>query len=440
MVSNSFSNRSKTAIFLVVVGVSSLILAVESVRILVATRISESKDIVQLRRAVDLDPANPELHYQLGTAEMASFESPDPAEGVRQLQRATELSPRQRRYWRALASACQVEGDKLCAIRAISRSLALSPMTPNIHWEAANYYLWANDQEKAIGQFRRLLELNTTHAAQIFQACLRVTGNPEIVYREVLPPGAGPGLKLRYVDFLAGHGHEDFAFSVWKQTVASRVQFNFSLAESYLNHLITSRQYQQAAEVWVDMEQRGIVKQSAGHDPSNIIFNGGFEQLPLDAGFDWRSQQMPYVDIDFRDGHPHHGTHCLRLDFTDVENHEDEPVYQIVPVKPGQDYTLTCYVRSANISSGSGPMLRVTDPDCPSCLSKSSDPVLGTTAWHEISLSFQTGPQTGLVRVSVWRPRSLDYPTGILGTLWLDEVSMRAINRDSDQPTERTGI
>ena len=59
-------NRKATA-FLLLVGLFSLLFATESVRIALATRIGESKDIVQIRRAVELDPENPVLHWTVLT-------------------------------------------------------------------------------------------------------------------------------------------------------------------------------------------------------------------------------------------------------------------------------------------------------------------------------------------------------------------------------------
>ena len=440
VIESPLRSRLKAAAFLLVIGFSSLLLAGESVRIALATRIGESKNVVQMRKAVSLDSANPDLHFRLGMAETFDLEGSDPAEGIQQLQRATELSPHRPRYWVALASACEFEGRKNCASHATARVLALSPMTPRVHWGAANYYLWAGDQATALSQFQRLLELDPGYAGATFRVCLGATGSPEIVARNVLPPAASPELKLDYVNFLATHGDEDFAYHVWKEIVESKSPLKFLLTDPYLEHLIASRRYQESTSVWRDLEHRGIVGGADDHDPGNLIFNGGFEQAPLNAGFDWRYQQDPYVAVDFNDRQAYKGRYCLRLDFTDVENHQDEPVYQLVPVAANQAYMLTAHVRSTNMTSDSCPRLRVIDPACPACLSASSSPVVGTTGWHKIILKFQTGPQTRLVRLSVWRPRSLNYPTEIIGTLWLDKVSLRSIAAPfADQGTRRRG-
>ncbi len=415
--------RPKLVAFVIVTGMIGLLLAAESVRIAWAIRLGKSTRTDDLRRAVSLDPGNPDLHFRLGTAEAFNLEDPDTTDGVEQLQRATELSPHQTRYWSSLASACQFAGKRDCASHAIVRALALSPMAPRIHWEAANYYLWANRQEKAFSQFRRLLELDPSYAGATFRASVHAAGNPNIVYDTVLTRSAGPKLKLAYVSFLSSHEYGDSAFQIWEKLAAGKTDFDFSSADPYLEHLIGARKYQEALTVWNDLKARGLVPQSG--DNSDLIFNGGFEHIPLNAGFDWRYHEEPYVAVDFETHQGRAGKRYLRLDFTDVGNHQAEPIYQLVPVRAGQTYVLTAQVRSADIVSDSGPRLRVTDPGCPECLTASTGAIVGTTPWHQITLRFRTGPQTSAVRVSIWRARSLGYPTEILGSLLVDQVSLR---------------
>ena len=120
------------------------------------------------------------------------------------------------------------------------------------------------------------------------------------------------------------------------------------------------------------------------------------------------------------------------MDFTVPNNAEYEPIYQIVPVQPNYRYELTAYVRSDDISSESGPRLRVLDPECPSCLSGESAASVGTTAWHQVSLVVTTGAKTRALRISVWRPRARSFPMDIQGRFWLTAVSLRAASANQD--------
>src|SRR5258707_1369152 len=75
---------------------------------------------------------------------------------------------------------------------------------------------------------------------------------------------------------------------------------------------------------------------------------------------------------------------CLYLNFTVPQNLEYEPVYEIIPVKPHQLYSLSAYVRSQDITSDSGPRLRVIDPQCATCITAMTPSVIETRAWHKM--------------------------------------------------------
>jgi hypothetical protein len=139
-------------------------------------------------------------------------------------------------------------------------------------------------------------------------------------------------------------------------------------------------------------------------------------------------QPSPYASVDFADASPYAGAQCLRVDFPVGQNDDFEPVYQIVPAAPNQSYSLSAYVRSSEITSDSGPRLRVIDEDCPACLNAETDSTVGSTPWHSVKLDFTAGPQTKALRVSVWRPRSRVFPMEISGSFWLDAVSIRIRN------------
>jgi hypothetical protein len=196
------------------------------------------------------------------------------------------------------------------------------------------------------------------------------------------------------------------------------------LAQSYVERLLHQGRTREALSVWQVVEKHSNSVQ-ATDEAENLVFNGGFERAPLNAGFDWRYQNTPQVAVDFSDRSARQGQRCLRLDFTVSSNQEFEPVLELVPVSPNQEYLLEASARSQNITSDSGPRLRVLDPDCPRCLDVATDSTVGTTPWHTVRVRFSTGAETGFVRLSVWRPRSRSFPTEITGQFWLDAVSLK---------------
>ena len=371
------------------------------------------------RRLLALDPDDPRLEDQLGQA----YKDIDPRESLRHLRRATHLSPASRLYWSDLESTCESVGDSQCADQAREHLLQLCPMVPAYHWLVADTCLRTNQLDRAFEQFRRLLELDPTYAASVWST-LQTAEEPESVFQKVLADNPDAALKVGYIDFLSDQGDNEAAYRIWRRMVADSVSFPFSSVAPYLDRLIALSRIEEAVNVWQDLERLGIVK--GANDKGDLVFNGDFEREPLKAGFDWRTGPPTYLAVDFFAPGAYHGAHCLRVDFTVSRNDEYEPVYQIVPVLPHHAYRLEAFIRSQEITSDSGPCLRVSDTRPAGFPDAISETTVGTTPWHPVRLSFSTGPQTQAVRVSFWRPRSRAFPTEITGTAWLDAVSLRS--------------
>jgi hypothetical protein len=280
--------------------------------------------------------------------------------------------------------------------------------------------------QAALPCFHRLLELSPEYANPTFALTLRAYHDPPMILAKVVGNEKDSQMGLAYVDFMSANNQFDAAHQAWTHIAEGGSPFSFDAVQVYIERLLNQRRYVEAQAIWSQLEARGIIAKPADSEAGNLLFNGGFEQPPLDAGFDWRSPPASYVSVDFADASPYAGAHCLRVDFLVGQNDEFEPVYQILPVVRDQAYTLTAYVRSRDITSDSGPRLRVIDPDCPGCLDASTNTTVGSTPWHNVTLKFTAGPQTQVVRISLWRPRSRVLPMEISGSFWLDAVSVRA--------------
>jgi len=139
-------------------------------------------------------------------------------------------------------------------------------------------------------------------------------------------------------------------------------------------------------------------------------------------------REQPYLGVDVQSSGGLDGGRCLRLDFRVSHNEDYEAVQEFIPVVPRQTYTLSAYVRAEDITSDSGPRLRVLDVACPRCLEASTGSVVGTRDWSPASVTFTTGNETQFVRLSVWRPRGRAYPMEITGRFWLDKIVLLPVN------------
>jgi hypothetical protein len=423
----SLRSRGRAALFLVVVGLPLLALTVETLRVAIVAALGEWDDVTNLRRALALDPRNPDLYHRLGLIYAYTSEPLDFAQGLRDLRRATELNPHVALYWLDLGAACEAAGDGAGADAAFAHALELSPMTPRVRWAVGNHDLRAGRTDAALRHFRELLGLSPEYAWPTFRLAVQLLNDPQAVFDQLLA-SATPEQKLVYVNFLSANGAADAAHAAWLQTVAQTPSVNWALVEPYLERLLRQGRTLEALSVWQAVEKSGGFL-PARNDAENLVFNGGFEQAPLNAGFDWRYRNAPGVGVDFSDPSALQGRRCLRVDFTVSSNQEYEPVYQLVPVSPNQEYVLTASARSENITSASGPRLRVLDAQCPDCLDVVTDTTVGTTPWHTLSARFSTGAGMRFVRLAVWRPRSRNFPTEITGRFWVDAVCLKPQTR-----------
>ena len=418
-------SRGKTVVFIIAVIMPGLLLAFRTVVIAVAATMGSSSEPREVRKAVALDPANPQLHYRLGQVEGYSMDPSEVQDGLKQLREATNLAPTQPEYWSGLASACESAGDTICADRAMQRTLSLAPTTPRYRWNAANDELAHGRADEALQEFRKLLEMDPEYAPETFRLCLKYVGDPGKVFRRVLANQEDPQLNFSFINYLVDHGQGAEAYPVWQATFAMNKTFPLSLAGPYLEWLVRQGQDQEAVSAWQDLESHGIIRKPPADSDGNLVFNSGFEGPLLKMGFGWRVRSEPYTRVDLDDSGPYAGNRSARVIFTVSRNDNNEPLFQIVPVAPDRSYRLQAFVRSEDISSNSGPRLRVTDPKCSRCLDVSTEGTVGTTNWHPVSVTFSTGPATRLVQISIWRPHCLSFPSDITGSFWVDAVDLR---------------
>jgi tetratricopeptide (TPR) repeat protein len=418
----SLHSRWRAVLFLLALALGGAAVSRVAIRTALAARLSESLVLSDLRRALALDPDNPAIYNRLGISSSFLPDLSASSEGPEHLRQAVRLNPDETLYWLNLASNCELAGDYACADEAFGHALALSPMVPRVQWMAANYYLRTDRPAEARARFRRVLAMGPWYVVPTLHTCFRSFPDPEILVREVLPEGRDPAPRLALLNLLSSQGEVDAAYQVWVLAMKDAPPRAFADVRPFLDTLIRSGGPSRAWMVWQDLIRAGVVRRPAPGNPANLVFNGDFEQAPLNGGFDWAFRDEPYLELDAQSRGALDGGRCLRVDFTVSHNDEHEPVSQYVPVAPQRTYALTAYVRAEGITSDSGPRLRVLDAVCPRCLEVATEPVVGTRDWGPVSLTFTTGSESHFVRLSVWRPRGRTFPMDISGRFWLDKV------------------
>jgi len=416
----------RTALFLAPIIAGSVWLSHIAIVVARVTYQTETVSIPDIQKAITQDPNNADLIHRLGYVYSSSPTDSDMTESVKYLRQALALNPRRWDYWRDLGASCDFAGDLQCSDEAFNRVLALNPMAPSVQWTTGDHYLLTNRAEKAFPYFRRLLAMDPAYLEATIRVCLRATRDPQAVYKGVIPQGKDASGRFAFLMFLSSSADYENAMRIWGQMISGPERSpDLSMVTPFLDFLIDHNQIQDASIVWSDLEHAGVIPPTQPSETGTLLYDGGFESPPLNTGFDWRTSEAPDLDIDYSDSSAYKGAKCLQIKFVVGRNVDYDLVNQVVLVKPNTRYQLTAYVRSDNVTSASGPRLRVLEMGCENCAVRTSDPTLGSTEWHPVEVIFTTEVQTQAVKISFWRPLDQVSHADITGTVWLDEVTLR---------------
>ncbi len=427
----------RSAIFLIPIVAASVWLARTAILVAKASYEVDSLSAADLQRALQQDPGNPELIHRLGWVYAYNPVSIDLPESMKYLRLAVEISPRRWDFWADLGAVCDDVGDAACSDEAYERAESLNPMAPGLNYSVANHYLLTSRPEKAFPHFRKLVGMDPEYLGNTLRLCLRATQDPQAIFREVVPQGKDASPRFTFLMQLASAGDYEGAMGVWEQMISGPDHSpSVPMVKPFLDYLLDQGRVGDAGKVWDSLQHAGVIP-PAPVQSDNLLYDGNFEGPLLNTGFDWRTAESPDLVFDFADSSTFVGARSLRIEFAVGRNSEYDLVSQVVRIQPNTSYQVSAYVRSDNLTSDSGPRLRVVELGCGECAARMSDPTVGTTPWHEVDVDFLTHPQTEAVKISFWRPQSQPYPSDITGTVWLNDVNLRKVE---DSPLDSSRV
>jgi hypothetical protein len=418
-VNSNSTLRNLIFVFVCVVGVA-LYLAIIGGHYLAVTLAAQSQPQT-LRRAVSLEPWNAEWRWELGRYLL--FIAQDQKAAVSSLERAVALNSHVARYWLDLAVGYEVAGDTRRQRFALESALQAEPTSPNVAWQAANFYLVGNDVARALPLFRVVMQNDPEQLNAALNLCWHVTQNPTVMLRNAVP--AEPLPYLAFLKLLTEKGNTEAAQVVWNGLMNLGEPFPVTDAFPYFDYLILKHDTGSAVQVWKELVRQNPQLQSYSQ-PGNLIVDGGLEKNLLNGGFDWRYSVRDAVQLSVDNSEFHGGNQALRLAFHGPAV-SDGGFFEYVPVLPNTDYHFSVYTKSQDIESASGPRLAVLDAYSgePYVL---TDDSLGTIAWRQQAANFRTRLETSLLVVKVSRVPSDPL---IKGRFWIDDVSLVQLEREN---------
>jgi hypothetical protein len=244
---------------------------------------------------------------------------------------------------------------------------------------------------------------------------------------------------MRYLRFLVARDELDLAGEVWQRCLKNDLtpdfEFKASSAFSYIDRLLLKDRVSGALKVWddalrksrtglADMRQSAVLTSKPQTEPPNLVWNGSFENVILQGGFDWRYSDTSEARFEFDTGNRTDRLKSLRLTFGNV-NTSSVYLRQIVPVFTPGPYALALHLKTEGLTTDQRPYISIQGfPDGAGASARSSH-FPATTDWTRVSVPFVVKDNCRAVDVILRRDRSSKFDNQIKGSLWLDDVSVR---------------
>jgi hypothetical protein len=329
---------------------------------------------------------------------------------------AVNLNPHQARSWLDLAAVYQFLGDTRGQLDALEHAVFADPTTPDVAWEAANLYAVEGETDKALKEFRVVLQNDPYMPPEALQLCWRIQPDVDLLLRDVVPRMAS--IYSSFLEFLISKKETAAAAKVWAQLAQLHQPVDKRSLFQYINYLVLDQQADQARIVW---QQAADPCDIAGYEPTsqNLVVNGDFSLPVLNGGFDWRYLQTPDVSLALDPTQFHGGNRSLSLTF-DSRGIEDAGIRQLIPVLPNTGYEFSAFFKADSIAGAGGPRFAIQDPYTAKTY-LTSDELKDADFWKRVGGEFVTGPDTKLLVLRIQR-----VPAGnaIKGRLWIDGIRL----------------
>ena len=371
-------------------------------------------ELKSLQRATRLDPGNAEYFNRLGR--YYDLAARDPLSAVGQYRAAAQLEPHSARYWFDLSSTYQILGDTTDQTAALERAMAADAMTPDVAWEAANFYLVQGENEKALREFRVVIANEPSLEDAAIQFCWRIQPDVDALLNDVLPARSDAYASL--LALLESKQDTVGAAKVWTRLIQAPQPFEARHAYSYISYSIQHKEVDQAVQAWQQTAVRfGLTPYLPS--ASNLVVNGGFNLNVLNAGFDWQYQKQQGVNLTLDPTDPHSGRRSLEIAFNGP-GINDAGIYQYVAVQPNTAYDFSGYFKSGEMEGAGAAHFTIQDMYTQTIYYE-SDELKEAGFWKSANGTFTTGPDCKLV---VLHLRRLPAGSPIRGKLWVDDFHL----------------
>jgi len=371
-----------------------------------------------LLSAIRWDKGNASHHYMLGKYYHVSLTSPDMPKAIAAYQESLRRNPLQPGVWIDLSKAYQLNGQPAEAEHALERAVKLNPNNPTLLWEAGTFWLMNNMTEKAVNVLRQYLLLEPAMQSMVYDLCWKLKLENGFIITNIVPQSYN--YQSGYLSYLMATKKAAESADAWKTLDQNSIEKKDFIA--YTNFLIEQGLYAEAESIWNAVTAK--IEGMHGREANSILWNHGFENEPLNGGFDWRITEGQGVNVFIDDSIKMTGTRSLGISFDGKNNPEITVAQQVVPITPGTLYSLRTYIKTDGITTKNGVFIQVQGQRCTG-LEARTDSVVGSGYWKEVTVNFEAPASCSAAVVKIRRERSQKLDNKIEGTAWIDGIILK---------------
>ena len=340
------------------------------------------------------------------------------ADAAKEMELAVSLRPRDDLLWMEVGVLHDAYGDTDSALVAFDHSIRLAPYYGHPRWQRGNLLVRMGRYDEGFNELRLAVGSNRDFLPGLIDLAWGISRS-DAQLTEQLVQFEDNGTRLALSRFFARHGKPVEALQQFRKISTTVTE---DARADLTRTLIHAKAYTEAFE---------ISRLGTGDSNANaMIQDGGFEQeLILDqSGFGWQAPKRDNVLFALDVNGAHSGARSLRITFEGYDN--SAPVLsQLILVKPGSSYRLSCAVKTKDVVTGGLPVLKVVEASSGQVLGTSQG-FQGTNEWTTTIVGFKTSSSMGAVSLRLERNACSSSQCPIFGHLWLDsfvidEVSVK---------------
>lgn len=344
----------------------------------------------------------------------------NPEAALPKLLAAIAANPTDGRGFAALGEIYEARGERAKADQAMETAAQMSPQRGDVQLQAGAYWMRRGEHSRALGHLDTVLRHRDELRTMLFPALLNMVQNPanqpalEALLQRPVPWWPAFFIYAARTADSADTAKRLYALQKGKNPLPIEAR------RAYLERLQKDGKWVEAWFVWLNSLSKEEIAQS-GH-----VYNGSFEQVFTNVGFDWIYQRDPAVILENATTYGTTGERALHLVFRGLRirfRHLSQ--YLLLP--PGK-YYLQGRVRPDRLEAPHGMQWVVYchGKDAPLA---ATETYRGSDQWTRFRSEFVVGADCPVQKLQLELAGNIQLDYDVTGSIWFDDIAIEQPGR-----------